>query len=88
MGDSSGHLSRPKGVGVDSFGHVYVVDALFDNVQAFDVAGHFLMNWGEAGSDDGEFWLPSGLAVDYANHIFVADSYNSRIQVFEYLGSE
>ena len=86
VGDGSGHFSRPKGVAVDRLGHVYVVDAAFENIQVFDGSGRFLLDWGSAGKDAGEFWLPAGIAIDGENRIFVADAFNRRIQVFKYVG--
>ncbi len=85
-GDGSGYIAQSKGVGVDSEGHVYVVDALFDRVQIFDPdGGRFLLAFGGQGSDAGAMWLPAGLAVA-RDRIYVADSFNRRIQVFEFLG--
>ena len=84
-GDSPGHFGRPKGVAVDQAGHIYVADALFDNIQVFDISGRLLMVWGETGAEAGEFWLPEGIAVNQMNEILIADSYNQRVQVFKYL---
>ncbi len=84
-GDASGYFSQPKGVGVDSKGHIYVVDAIFHRVQIFDSEGRYLMAFGSQGSGAGEFWLPSGLFIDQ-DKIYVADSYNRRVQVFQYVG--
>ena len=42
-GNGSGDFAQPNGVGVDSEGHIYVVDALFDCVQIFDTKGRFLI---------------------------------------------
>ena len=86
VGDGPGHFTRPKGVAVDHAGHVYVVDALFDNVQIFDDRDRLLLAWGEAGSAPGQFWLPNAIAINAANEIFVADAYNHRIQIFRYTG--
>lgn len=85
MGDGSGDFARPKGVAVDSAGHIYVVDALFDRVQIFDREGRFLLPFGESGQGWGEFWLPTGIYIDEKDRIFVADSSNRRVQVFQYL---
>jgi DNA-binding beta-propeller fold protein YncE len=85
LGDSSGSLSRPKGVAVDAQGNVYVVDALFENLQIFNQAGEFLLAIGENGSGPGEFWLPVGIAISRDGQVYVADSYNRRIQVFKIL---
>jgi DNA-binding beta-propeller fold protein YncE len=87
-GDGTGDMGRPKGVAVDLFGYIYVVDAIFDTVQIFDQNGEFLLNFGATGSGPGEFWLPSGIFVDSDSRIYVADSYNERVQIFEYLGAK
>ena len=84
-GDSTGYFQRPKDLGLDSDGNLYVVDALFDTVQIFDSSGEFLLNFGKEGEGDGEFWLPSGIAIDEQDRVYVADSYNSRVQIFKYV---
>ena len=87
-GDASGNLQRPKGVALDSDDHLYVVDALFDNVQIFDLKGALLLAFGSAGDGAGEFALPAGIAIDQRDLIYLADSYNGRVQVFRYLGGK
>jgi DNA-binding beta-propeller fold protein YncE len=86
VGTGFGQFSMPKGVGVDSQGHIYVVDARFSNVQIFDPQGRLLLFFGELGSRLGEFYLPAGLYVDGQDRIYVADQYNKRIDVFQYIG--
>ena len=81
-----GQFSLPKGVGVDSQGHIYVVDSRFNNVQIFNQEGRLLLFFGEFGADPGQFWLPAGLAIDDQDRIYVADQYNHRIDVFQYIG--
>ncbi len=86
QGDGSGFFAQSKGIGVDSEGHLYVADALFDRVQIFDPeAGSFLLAFGGQGGGVGQMWLPAGLVVE-SDRIYVADSYNRRVQVFEFLG--
>ena len=85
MGDAPGTFSRPKGVASDSDGNIYVVDALFDNIQMFDKEGHLLMAFGNHGKEYGEFWLPTGIYIDKNDFIYVSDSSNRRVQVFKYL---
>ncbi len=84
-GDGSGDFAQPKGVGVDSEGHIYVVDALFNRVQIFDDRGRLLLAFGKDGGEPGGFWLPSGVYISQ-DRIYVADSYNRRVQIFEFLG--
>jgi DNA-binding beta-propeller fold protein YncE len=86
IGDSSGSMFRPKGIGVDSEGHLYVVDGLWGVVQVFDRQGRLLYYFGAQGTGPGEFQLPAGLFIDHEDRIFVVDCYNRRVQVFRYFG--
>lgn len=84
QGDTTGRLFRPKGVGLDSEGHIYVVDGYSAIVQVFDAQGNLLYYFGRKGSGFGDFQLPTGLFVDPRDHVYVADMYNRRIQEFHY----
>jgi DNA-binding beta-propeller fold protein YncE len=85
LGDGSGYFTRPEGIGVDSEGHVYVVDASFNNFQIFNEEGKLLLWIGNAGTKPGEFYLPTGLYIDNNDRIYVSDTFNRRAQVFQYL---
>ena len=87
-GDGRGQLFRPKGIGVDSEGHLYVVEGLSDMVQVFDRKGRLLYYFGHPGTGFGEFQLPTGLFIDREDHVYVVDSYDRRVQVFQYFGVE
>jgi sugar lactone lactonase YvrE len=71
---------------VDSFGHVYVVDAMMHGMQLFTRQGELLLSVGNQGQGAGEFWLPNGIYITKDNTIYVADAYNKRVQVFRYIG--
>ncbi len=86
LGNDIGTMFRPKGIGIDSEGHLYVVEALLDVVQVFNREGQLLYYFGAQGSEAGQFVLPSGLFIDRKDRIFVVDSYNRRVQVFQYQG--
>jgi DNA-binding beta-propeller fold protein YncE len=86
IGDGPGAMFRPKGVGVDSEGDLYVVDGLWGMVQVFNRQGQLLYNFGARGTHAGEFQLPAGLFIDHDDRIFVVDSFNRRVQVFHYVG--
>jgi DNA-binding beta-propeller fold protein YncE len=86
LGDSSGALFRPKGIGLDSENHIYLVDGMWGSVQVFDREGQLLYTFGERGTALGQFQLPTGLFIDQNDRVYVADSYNHRIQVFQYHG--
>jgi hypothetical protein len=84
-GNGPGTFSRPKGVAGDSDGNVWVVDALFDNIQIFDSAGRLLLIVGGSGQEPGTFWSPAGIGIQ-DDLVYVADTFNNRIQVLKYLG--
>ena len=86
VGDSSGSVFRPKGIGVDSEGDLYIVDGLWGVVQVFNRQGDLLYYFGGRGTHAGEFQLPAGLFINREDRIFVVDSFNRRIQVFHYFG--
>lgn len=86
VGDSSGSLFRPKGIGIDSEGHIYLVEGFWGVVQVFDREGRLLYDFGQRGVGLGEFQLPAGLFIDQRDRIYVVDSHNRRIQIFQYHG--
>jgi NHL repeat len=71
-------------VAVDSSGNVYVTD-YNSRVQKFDSNGKFLMKWGTAGDDDGQFAVHShmSIAVDASGNVYVSDTNNYCIQKFD-----
>jgi DNA-binding beta-propeller fold protein YncE len=85
-GNAPGTFSRLKGIGVDNEGHIYTVDAAFNNFQIFDQQGQLLLAVGRASLANDGFYLPAGAFVDKNNRIYIADQLNRRIQIFEYLG--
>lgn len=84
IGDSAGSMFRPKGIGIDSEGHLYVVEGSHDLVQVFNREGQLLYYFGQEGSGFGDFRLPTGLFIDRNDRVFVVDSYNHRVQMFQY----
>jgi DNA-binding beta-propeller fold protein YncE len=86
IGDGLGSMFRPKGIGIDSEGHIYEVEGTTGIVQVFDREGQLLYYFGQRGTGFGEFRLPAGLYIDHNDRVFVVDSYNARVQVFHYYG--
>jgi DNA-binding beta-propeller fold protein YncE len=86
LGDGAGWMFRPKGIGFDSEGHLYVADGAWSVVQVFDNQGRLLYYFGQKGTGPGEFQLPAGLHIDANDHVYVVDSYNRRVQEFHYQG--
>ena len=86
-GDAMGMFDRPKGVALDSEGHLYVVDASFSNFQIFNPDGRLLLFVGAFGEDPGFFRVPSAIFIDKKDRVYVSDGANKRIQIFQFLGS-
>jgi DNA-binding beta-propeller fold protein YncE len=86
IGDSPGAMFRPKAVGMDSEGDLYVVDGQWGVVQVFNREGQLLYWFGGEGTHAGQFQLPAGLYIDRSDRVFVVDSFNRRVQVFRYAG--
>jgi sugar lactone lactonase YvrE len=85
-GEDMGSFFRPKGIGFDSEGHLYVVDGAWSRVQVFDQQGELLYYFGARGGQPGAFNLPAGMFIDHNDSVYIADSYNSRVQEFQYYG--
>jgi DNA-binding beta-propeller fold protein YncE len=85
-GDGAGDLFRPKGMAVDSEGHIYVADASHRLVQVFDEQGRLLYYFGYAGTAELPLVSPAGLFIDANDRIFVVDSSTRRLQIFHYYG--
>lgn len=88
VGDKPGMFARPKGVGVDSDGHIYVADAAFDNMQIFDSNGTLLFFFGRTGGEPGMFNMPSGVYMDEEDKLYIAEGFSGRVQVFQYISDK
>jgi len=83
-GGSTGKLSRPLAVGIDSRnGRMYVVDYMRHTISAYDREGKYLFEFGGLGYGEGWFQYPRDIAVDSSGRIFVADTFNNRIEIFQ-----
>jgi len=68
----------------DQTGNYYVSEyGDFDRIQKFDSSGTPLCQWGEHGSEPGQFLRPQALAIDESNQLWVADACNHRLQIFD-----
>ena len=75
-------LWGPRGIAVDSQGHVLVADTGNKRIIVYDADGNFLSQFGGQGAEAGQFDEPVGLALDAQGNLYVADTWNQRIQVF------
>ena len=69
----TGFFLSPQHLAFDSENNIYVTDLGNSRVQKFDSAGNFLAEWGNRGSNDGEFGYPTGIAVSN-EFVFVVDN--------------
>jgi len=90
-GKAPGKYLFPISFDVGPDGRFYVLDAGNARIQVFDQDGACITQWGDQGSDAGEFdftWSGEGeafagsLCVDDEGYIYVADVLNRRIQKF------
>jgi DNA-binding beta-propeller fold protein YncE len=82
-GDRIGDFARPKGVAVDSFGNIYVVDSRWSNIQIFNQHGQLLMIFAGVGTYPGLLMNPTAIAIDRENKIYVSDTLGKRVSVYE-----
>jgi DNA-binding beta-propeller fold protein YncE len=75
-------LWGPRGIAIDSQGHVLVADTGNKRILVYDSNGSFITQIGSEGTGAGQFDEPVGLAFDNQGDLFVADTWNQRIQVF------
>lgn len=77
----------PEGIAGDSSGNIYVADTGNNRMRKYNSSLVHQLNWGNAGSGEGQFNAPKGVAVDSADRVYVCDSGNNRIQVFSNAGT-
>ena len=83
-GDGPGYFARPKGISIDSDGHVWVADGVQDRVQVFTPEGRLLIYMGEHGLLPGQFQSLANVMVDKNNRVLTTELYPGRLQVFRY----
>ena len=85
VGRRTGQFSRPKGIAVDRWGNVYVVDTAFGNVQIFSPEGALLMFLGNRGSVDepAKYMLPSGVDTDEDGRVYIVDQFFRKVDIFK-----
>jgi DNA-binding beta-propeller fold protein YncE len=82
-GEDERRLSQPTDVVLNPQGEIFVSDGYGNNrVVHYDADGKFVKQWGQLGSEPGEFCNPHAIAIDSSGRLYVADRYNGRVQVF------
>ena len=80
--ESQSSFWGPRGIAVDSRGHVLVADTGNKRIVIFDSNGNYLSEFGTGGFDPGQFDEPVGVAVGPDGTVYVTDTWNQRIQSF------
>jgi hypothetical protein len=83
--DGPGCFAHPKGIAVDSDGHIWVADPMLDLLQAFNREGQLLGMVGGHGQQLGQFSSLDGVFIDKHNRIFTSEQYPGRVQMFRYI---
>jgi DNA-binding beta-propeller fold protein YncE len=64
-------------------GNLYVLDPFNSRIQVLRPDGTVVREWGEAGSEEGQFLEPVGLDIAPDGRVYVADTDNARVQIFD-----
>lgn len=83
----AGALNFPRGIALNSAGHVYVVDDNHSRVAIYDANGVYLSSIGSNGTGSGQFQGMAGIAIDKFDYIYVADPVLNRVQEFTPAGT-
>jgi DNA-binding beta-propeller fold protein YncE len=68
-------------------GDIFVSDGYGNRrIVHFDANGKYINEWGQAGTEPGQFALPHSIVADSQGRLYVADRENARIQVFNTKG--
>ena len=83
-GGSTGKLSRPRALAIDSLnGNLFVVDYMRHVITIYTSDGSYYHEFGGLGWKPGWFQHPNDIAVDSKGRLFVADFFNNRVQIFK-----
>jgi DNA-binding beta-propeller fold protein YncE len=83
-GADASHFDRPTDMVILPGGDIFVSDGYGNRrIVHFDATGKYVNEWGEAGTEPGQFALPHSIVADSRGRLYVADRENARIQVFD-----
>jgi sugar lactone lactonase YvrE len=84
-GSTSTLLDSPKGIKIDTYLNMYVVDSNNNRVQMFcanNQTGITIVGTGSAGNSATQLSGPRGIAFDSAMNMYIGDTDNKRVQKF------
>jgi DNA-binding beta-propeller fold protein YncE len=77
-------LGKPKGMGRDRNGNIVVVEPHYQRVNHFTPQGKLLAQWGQKGTNVGQFTLPRAVAVNSHREIYISEyGPMERVQCFD-----
>ena len=86
-GDGHDQFNEPTDIAFGPKDEVYISDGYGNSrVMKFNQEGQFLLSWGTAGEQRGQFHLPHSIIVDSDGRVLVGDRENNRIQIFDSQG--
>lgn len=81
-GSPKKRFDQPTSVTIGKKGRIYVMDGVNNRVVYYDSNGRFIGEFGEIGTNEGQFLFPIGIKADDEGTLYIADSKNGRIQIF------
>lgn len=82
-GEDQSVFQLPRSVAVGPDGLVYITDTFWHKIFVVDQNGKLISEFGERGTEDGQFSFPEGLAVSSSDRLYVADRQNNRVQIWQ-----
>jgi DNA-binding beta-propeller fold protein YncE len=76
-------LNVPSGLATDAAGNLWVSDTAENRILKYSPSGEFIMQFGTAGTDNGQFINPTSIAVAPSGNLMVSDSTNNRLEEFQ-----
>lgn len=74
---------KPKGMGTDPHGNVFIVEPHYARVNLYDPYGKLLRQWGDNGTNAGQLAFPRSIAVAPNGDLWVSEyAYVERVQRF------
>lgn len=84
VGTGSGQMQKPTAIAVDGAGNIWVADRENNRVLKFDKNGVFQLQFGTAGTGNGQFNDPRGVAISpKTGNVWVSELGGNRVQEFK-----
>ena len=68
---------------VSADGNIHTIEPYISRVQSFTSDGTYIRQFGDYGTEPGQFWGPLSVDVDQSDNVYIVDSVNHRIQKYD-----